>query len=97
MRANLQVPFSEPTEIHRTDVQTAEPGEQLFASVMAEIAGKLWPDNTAAHLAAAAHCGVRAAEYYLAGGRKWSGDAIAAIVSEILRRHAMRHVKVAAR
>jgi len=37
------------------------------------------------------------AERYLGGHCEWSGDAIAAIVSEILRRHSMRNVRVAAR
>jgi uncharacterized protein YoaH (UPF0181 family) len=39
---------------------------------------------------------VRQAERYL-GGHGWSGDAIAAIVAEILRRHAMRNVKITKR
>jgi hypothetical protein len=74
--------------------------EQLFGavgSVLSSIARTLWPSKTAAHLAAATNCSVRAAEMYLAGDRDWSGDAIAAIVSEILKRHSMRNVKVRAR
>lgn len=90
----LPVPKSEPTKTNRTSVQIPE---QLFGSVIADVARMLWPENTAAHIAAAIKCSTRAAEYYLAGERDWSGDAIAAIVSEILRRHAMRHVKVRAR
>ena len=74
--------------------------EQLFGSdrtVLSSVARTLWPHKTAAHLAAATNCSVRAAEMYLGGQREWSGDAIAAIVSEILKRHAMRNVKVSAR
>lgn len=94
MRAVSTVPVSEPIKIARTDVREAE---QMFGPVMADVARMLWPKDTAAHIAAASRCSTRAAEYYLAGDREWSGDAIAAIVSEILKRHAMRHVKVLAR
>jgi hypothetical protein len=75
------------TETRRTDVQLSE---QLFGDVLSEIASSLWPDNTAANVAAAAGCSVRAVEYYLAGQRDWSGDALAAIVAEIMSRHKMR-------
>ena len=71
--------------------------EQLFGSVLSEVATTLWPKKTAAHIAAAANCSVRAAEFYLAGDRDWSGDAITAIVAEILKRHAMRNVKIVKR
>lgn len=54
----------------------------------------LWPAGTAACIADEAGCTVRAAELYLEGKRKWSGDALAAIVAEILKRHGMRHVRV---
>ena len=94
MRAASQVPQQEPTEIDRTLEREAE---QLFESVLTDIARKLWPDHTAAFLAAEAGCVQRAAEHYLAGTRKWSGDAIAAIVSEILRRHRLRNVRIVAR
>ena len=68
--------------------------EQMFGDVLSEIASTLWPKNTAENIAAQAGCSVRAAEYYLDGQRNWSGDAISAIVSEILKRHKMRNVKV---
>jgi hypothetical protein len=71
--------------------------EQLFGSTLSQVARTLWPQKTAANIAAAANCSVRAAEFYLAGDREWSGDAIAAIVSEILSRHRMRNVRVTAR
>ena len=81
-------------KIERTDVQA---DEQLFGSCLAEIARTLWPSKTAINIAAAAGCSERAAEFYLSGQRDWSGDAIAAIVSEILQRHKMRNVKVVPR
>lgn len=71
--------------------------EQLFGSTLADIARTLWPENTAPSIAAATGCSTRAAEFYLAGDREWSGDAIAAIVAEILHRHKMRNVKVSKR
>lgn len=64
---------------------------------MGDLARLLWPAKTAAKLAAASGCTERAAEFYLAGDRDWSGDAITAIVSEILKRHSMRNVKVTKR
>lgn len=79
-------------QIDRTDVLDAND-----CSVLAEIAKVLWPDATAANIAAEAHCTVRAAELYLEGKRKWSGDALAVIVAEILKRHGMRNVRVRAR
>lgn len=69
----------------------------MVGSVLSDIASTLWPRNTAPNLAALVGCSVRAAERYLGGQRDWSGDAIAAIVAEILRRHSMRNVKVTAR
>lgn len=54
----------------------------------------LWPQNTAAHLAAASKCSVRQAERFLGGQCEWSGNAIAATVAEILSRHHMRNVKI---
>ena len=78
----------------------ADANEQSFGavgSVLSSIARMLWPHKTAANLAAATNCSVRAAEMYLAGDRDWSGDAIAAVVSEILRRHAMRNIRITPR
>lgn len=82
------------TKIDRTGVR---PSEQLFGSCVADVAKTLWPEATAAFVATAAGCSQRAAEYYLGGQREWSGDAIAAIVSEILKRHSMRNVRIRAR
>lgn len=82
------------SEIVRTDVRQ---DEQVFGSCLGEVARTLWPVKTAANIAAMAGCTERAAEFYLSGQRDWSGDAIAAIVSEILKRHAMRNVRVTAR
>ncbi len=94
MRAVSRELSTAGSEIARTDDRQTE---QLFGSTMADIARTLWPENTAPSIAAAAGCSVRAAEFYLAGDRDWSGDALAAIVSEILRRHQMRNVKITAR
>lgn len=91
MRAVSQSEVVGATEFDRSDVRG---DEQMFGSVLADIAKKLWPKSTAANLAAEIGCSERAVEFYLAGDRKWSGDAIAAIVAEILKRHAMRNVKV---
>ena len=93
MRALSRVPREE----QRAKLSTDDPAEHLFGSTLSQVARTLWPEKTAANIATAANCSVRAAEFYLAGDRDWSGDAIAAVVSEILRRHAMRNVRVAAR
>ena len=57
----------------------------------------LWPENTAACLAAEADCSVRQAERFLGGHCEWSGDAQAAVIAEILRRKKMRNVRIVAR
>ena len=75
----------------------ASGAEQSFGSILADVARLLWPHKTAAHVAAIVGCSERAAEFYLAGDREWSGDALAAIVAEILKRHHMRNVKVISR
>lgn len=80
--------------IARTEVRD---GEQSFGSIFADLARLLYPEKTAAHVAALIGCSERAAEFYLAGDREWSGDAVAEVVAEILRRHKMRNVKVRAR
>lgn len=78
-------------ETARTDVRDTE---QSFGSILGEVAKLLWPDKTAAHIAAAAGCSERAAEFYLAGGREWSSAALAAIIAEVLKRHGMRNFSV---
>lgn len=94
MRASSPAFRNRNIEITRTAVQE---DEQLFGDVLKEIAEKLWPENTAASLAAEAGCSERAVEYYFSGGRDWSGDAITALVAEILKRHKMRNVKIVKR
>lgn len=94
MHGTLQGRVDKSVKIDRTAVRQ---DEQLFGSTLADIAKTLWPHKTAAQIAAAVGCSERAAEFYLAGDRDWSGDAIAAIVSEILKRHQMRNVRVTAR
>lgn len=81
-------------ESTRTDVRSTE---QSFGSIIGDVARLLWPTKTAAHVAAVVGCSERAAEFYLAGQREWSGDALAAIVAEILKRHGMRNARVAPR
>lgn len=71
--------------------------DQMVEDVLSDIARALWPNCTAANIASRAKCTVRAAERYLEGSRDWSGDAIAAIVAEIMRRHSMRNFKVKAK
>lgn len=78
-------------EIDRRELRD---GEENF---VAGIARFIWPKGTAVEIAALIGCSVRNAELQLSGQQKWSGDAIAAIVSEILKRHSMRNVKVRAR
>ena len=79
-------------------IETARSGlrqdEESFGSIFGDIARLLWPSKTAAHVAAAIGCSERNAELCLAGTQKWSGDAVAAIVAEVLRRHAMRNFKI---
>jgi hypothetical protein len=69
----------------------------MVGSVLSDVAAALWPTSTAANIAAVVGCSVRAAERYLGGQREWSGDAIAAIVAEILSRHKMRNVRIRVR
>jgi hypothetical protein len=85
------VPRREHIEIDRRQLRDTE---ESFGSVMGDVAKLLWPKGTAAEIASRADCSVRNAELYLSGTQKWSGDALAIIVSEILRRHSMRNVKI---
>lgn len=60
-------------------------GEQSFPrNKIADVARVLWPNKTAAHLAARAGCSERAAKFYLAGDREWSAAAVSAVISELL-------------
>lgn len=80
----------------------SESGRQLrrqadtsVGDVLTDIAKRvLWPENTAAHIAAAARCSVRQAERCLGGHCDWSGDAVAAIIGEIVKRRGMRNIKI---
>lgn len=76
--------------------------DQMVEPFLSNLAYFLWPTNTAPELATAIQraggkCEVRSAERYLAGDRDWSGDAVAALVAEILHRHAVRNIKVTRR
>jgi hypothetical protein len=94
VQGTSSVPRREQIEIDRRQFRDTE---ESFGSVMGDVARLLWPKGTAAEIAALADCSVRNAELYLSGKQKWSGDALAVIVSEILKRHSMRNVKVRAR
>lgn len=84
--------FARATETHCPDGQV---DDQMVRDVLADAARMLWPAKTPENLAACIGCTVRAAARYLAGDREWSGDALAAVVSEILKRHGMRNFKIA--
>lgn len=94
MRTASQRVIPQATETARTVVQQPE---QSFGSILSDVSRLLWPAKTAAHVAALVGCSERAAEFYLAGHREWSGDAIAAIIAEVLKRHHMRNVRVVAK
>lgn len=91
MGASVQARANDASESSRKGLRVTE---RCFGSVLSDVARTLWPENTAPHIAAACGCSVRMAEMYLSGSSAWSGDALAAIVAEILKRHAMRNVKV---
>lgn len=94
MRAVSAADTARATEIDRPNgVET----DHLVENVLADVAKTLWPTNTAPSLATEIGCEVRTVERYLEGSRAWSGDAIAAIVAEILRRHQMRNFRVTSR
>ncbi len=70
--------------------------EESFA--LADVVRLLYPaPNTAAQLAAELDCTVRNIELCLSGKQKWSGDAVAFIVAEIMRRHGARNLKIKSR
>ncbi len=80
------------TKNDRSDLQDTEGN---FGSILVEVVELLYPPpNTAAQLASELGCTVRNVELYLSGKQKWSGDAVAFIVAEIMRRHSMRNFKV---
>ena len=94
MRTELAVSARQSIKTARTADSISD---QTFGSVLGDVARVLWPSKTAAHIAALIGCSERAAEFYLANQRAWSGDAVAAIVAEVLRRHSMRNVKIVSR
>jgi hypothetical protein len=85
MHGTLRAEVAGATKIDRSPVQPANK-----RSVLADIAILLWPDNAAANLASEVDSTPRAVEFYFAGDRKFSGDAVAAIIAEIMRRHLAR-------
>jgi len=88
-----------------SDRQVCQANDTSVGDALADICKLvLWPDDTAAHLAAAiqratppTECSVRQAERYLGGQCDWSGAAQAVIISEILKRRGVRNVKVVPR
>lgn len=100
MRAVSGVARETRIEIDRPDDRDTD---RLAGTVLKDIAYMLWPEYTAQCLAdeigkaRGLECDPRVAERYLGGQRDWSSDAVAVIVAEILKRHAMRNVKVKAK
>jgi hypothetical protein len=94
MGALSAVPLRERTEINRP---LGPPTDHLVEDGLAGVVWHLWGQNAPAKLAAILKCSPRTVERYIEGARDWSGDAIAAIVSEILKRHSMRNVRIRAR
>lgn len=86
---------AQSVEIVRSEIRDTE---ESFGSILADVVTLLYPPpNTAAQLAAELDCSVRNVELYLSGKQKWSGDAVAFIVAEIMRRHHMRNFRVKAK
>ncbi len=96
MRALSAEPREAATKNVRHERRAADTsvGDDVLSNIAKHI---LWPENTAPALAAVCGCSTRMAERYLGGHCEWSGDAIAAIVAEILKRRGMRNVKVVSR
>lgn len=93
MRAMLPTAGQRSVEIDRRNSLDTE---ESF--VLADVVELLYPaPNTAAQLASKLGCSVRNVELYLSGKQKWSGDAVAFIVAEIMRRHHMRNFRVTKR
>lgn len=86
-----------PSRAKENDRPIGSATDQMVEDVLTDIAKSLWRKNTAASLAAELGCSVRTVERYMEGSREWSGEAIAAIVQEILARHRMRNVRVTSR
>ncbi len=94
MAGNIRRLVDNTPQIDRHDWR---PTDISDGDVLTDIAKRvLWPGKTAEALAVASGCSVRQAERYL-GGREWSGDAVAAVMQEILKRRGMRNVRITAR
>lgn len=89
MHGTLRAEVAGAIKIDRRELRHTE--ESFASPVLSDVARLLWPKGTAAEIASRAGCTVRNAELYLsAGPQKWSGDAIAVIIAEIMRRHLAR-------
>jgi hypothetical protein len=82
---NMRALAQNPREIASRMAGTPVPGGEHKnpISAFARAARGIWPEKTAANLAAVAHVSERAAKFWLAGDRHPSARAIRAIVDEI--------------
>lgn len=94
MRTSSALAVARATETDRPFVSATD---QTVENVLAAVAKTLWPTNTAPNLAHEIGCEIRTAERYLEGSRAWSGDAIAILIAEIMRRHSTRNIKIKSR
>ena len=100
MHGTLQKRATEAREIDRPNGREED---HVVSDVLEDIAKALWPKNTAANIASriigpkGKPVHPRTVERYFEGAREWSGDAIAVMVGEIMRRHGMRNVRVVKR
>lgn len=84
-------------DVREIDRPSGPATDQMVEDVLTGIVWQLWGECAPAKLAAIIKCDPRTVERYMEGSREWSGVALAAIVTEILRRHSMRNVRVTAR
>ena len=76
-------------------VQRTTEWSKMFSEDLARTFGASTHEE--AKIAAELKCHPRTIERYMEGAREWSGEAVAVVVEELLRRHRLRNVKVRAR
>lgn len=92
MRAIIQVPSQEPTEIDRRDLSDTGKSAGRVVNLDAaritfgDLARFACPKKTAAWLAHVGQCDVRTAERWLEGRHEPPAEALGAIMFEIMRR-----------
>ena len=91
MHGTIQRRAVDAREIDRPDGPATD---RMVGDVLTGIVWHLWGECAPAKLAAIIKCDPRTVERYMEGARDWSGDALAAVVAEILRRHSMRNFKI---